>query len=65
MHMHGTCGMRMPERTSLGRTQQPTDESVTAAAAVGARLVTLAVERQPLVAMAASVGPPVRVGEGG
>ena len=60
MHMHGTCGTRTPKRTSLGWPQQPVERLATAAAAASARLATLALEPQPLVAVAASVDPPVR-----
>ena len=52
MHMHGTCGARTPKRTSLGWPQQPVERLATAAAAASARLATLAVEPQPLVAVA-------------
>ena len=65
IHMHSTHSMHMPKRTSLSWRQQPLEGLVTVAAAVAARLTTLTVERQPLAAMSASVGPPARVGEGG
>ena len=65
MHVHGTRGMCMPEHTSLGRPPRAWERPATAAAAAPPRPTTSDVQPQPLVATAASVGPPVRVGVGG
>ena len=61
MHMHGTHGMRMPERTSLGRPQRAVERFGTAAPGVSARPSSPEVEPLRLATMAASVGPPGRV----
>jgi hypothetical protein len=45
MHMHGTHGMRMPERTSLGRPQRAVERFGTAAPGVAARPSSPGVER--------------------
>ena len=65
MHVHGTHGMCMPERTSLGRPPRAMEKSDAAAAAAPPRPTTSDVDLRPLVATAASVVPPVRVGVGG
>ena len=64
MHMRGTHGMCMPERTSLSRPWQPVEVSVTLATAPIARLRTRAIELLPLAAVPATLGSPVWVGVG-
>ena len=61
MHMHGACGMCVPERTSLGRPQRAVERLVTAAAGAAAHPSSPVVEPLRLATMAASVGPPGRV----
>ena len=65
MYMHGIRGMRMLERTSLGRPQWAVERLGMAAAGAAARPSSPGVELLPLVSMAASAGPPVRLGVGG
>ena len=65
MHVHGIWGMHTPERTLLGRPQRAVERLTTAAAGALARLIIPAVHPLRLVAMGASVGPPVRLGVGG
>ena len=61
MHLHCTHGMRMLERTSLGRLQRAVERFGTAEPGVAARPSSPGVEPLRLATMAASVGPP---GEG-
>ena len=65
MHVHGIHGMRMLERTSLGRPQWAVERLATAAAGAAVRPSSPDVEPLRLTLMAASVGPPARVGVGG
>ena len=65
MHVHGQCGMRAPERTSLGQPQQMVERLATAVAGAVARPTMPAIHPLRLVATAASVGPLVRLGVGG
>ena len=64
MHMHGTHGIRMPERTSLGRPQRAVERFGMAAPGVAARPSSPGIEPLRLASTAASIGPPVRVGVG-
>ena len=65
MHVHGLCGMRAPERTSLGQPQQMVERLATAVAVAGGRPSSLAIEPLRLAATAASVGPPDEGKSGG
>ena len=65
MHMHDKRDMRMLERTSLGRPQWAVERLATAAAGAAVRPSSPDVEPLRLMLMAASVGPPARVGVGG
>ena len=65
MCMCGTCGMLVPERTSLGRCMRATERPATAAVSAGARQTSPVAEPQPQAAVVAIQGSPVRVGEGG
>ena len=65
MHVHCIRGMRMLKRTSLGRPQWAVERLATAAAGAVVRLSSPDVKPLRLTLMAASVGPPARVGVGG
>ena len=65
MHMRGTCGMRMPKRTSLKPPSRALERLATAAGGARARAATSDVEPRPLAATDGSLGSPVWVGVGG
>ena len=58
MRVHGLCGMRAPERTSLRQPRQMVERLATARAGAGACPSSLAIEPLRLAATAACVGPP-------
>ena len=65
MHVHGIRGTRMLKRTSPGRPQWAVERLATVAAGAAVRPSSPDVEPLRLMLMAASVGPPARVGVGG
>jgi hypothetical protein len=58
--MHGTCGMCMQIRTSIGLPQRAVERPATAATDAATHPSSPVVELLPLAATEASAGPPAR-----